>query len=804
MPPSAHHRLRIFTPLVLLGLLGWVLLLRWPSLGATLWNVDEAIHAAVARSLLDGGTLYRDAIDQRTPLTYGLFAAAFAVFGDNNLYAVRLALAVLVAATAFGVHLVGRRTRDTATGVFAALVFAALSTNLLPASDAFAAHTEWAVIAFTTAGAWWFWRGNSRPGLGLGFGTGALFALAFLSKQPSLLDFAAPVATSVWLAANGTWKRRDGTLTLAGLLLGFATTVGATALWFASRGALGDAVFYTWTYNLTYYGPEIGWLDRAASGLGPLRLLLREYPLVLGAGLGSAALLLVRLAQLAPSPALKRANGWHCYLLVWAGAALAGAASSGRGFEHYTIQCLPPFALAAGLALGELSTAARRLWTGSHRARATLLALPVAAVLGSTLRHPLAALEPPLPPPDPALRASAFIGERTSPDEPLFVWGYNPDIHLYSNRKPAARFVYCSFLTGLIPWTNLDPQKDTAYAIVPGAMAQLLADLERSRPPFVVDCSPGPHRNFHKYPITNFAALQSLLDRDYAVVDAGRFVPQGFRLHLIRDHARRAPLPLAGGPAVAAPSPPRLTGRADVGAEATTYTVECAAEDGRLQRLELLVDDTVVDGVSMLPCEGLSAALTAPFGTLPPGRHVVAARATRADGSSTLSAPIVVFSSAEGLPPESLAAFRIPVIARAALPLSIRAPFGPTARREGDSTVYAVHVPSSMAFPLPEHARRLTGAFGIRPGAFANQGAGTDGAGFHIRLVAPDGARSPLLDRLLRPAEVEGDRPLQRFSIDLPPAPPGSRLEFTTDPGPADNSAYDWTIWTDLAIDCTE
>ena len=32
-----------------------------------MWNVDETIHATVAEVLLDGGTLYRDAIDQRTP-----------------------------------------------------------------------------------------------------------------------------------------------------------------------------------------------------------------------------------------------------------------------------------------------------------------------------------------------------------------------------------------------------------------------------------------------------------------------------------------------------------------------------------------------------------------------------------------------------------------------------------------------------------------------------------------------------------------------------------------------------------------
>jgi hypothetical protein len=50
-------------------LVGVALWLRWPTLGFSLWNVDEAIHAAAARTILDGGGLYRDAVDQRTPLT---------------------------------------------------------------------------------------------------------------------------------------------------------------------------------------------------------------------------------------------------------------------------------------------------------------------------------------------------------------------------------------------------------------------------------------------------------------------------------------------------------------------------------------------------------------------------------------------------------------------------------------------------------------------------------------------------------------------------------------------------------------
>ena len=803
MSRSTSASSRLLLPALFAALLGWVLFLRWPSFGATLWNVDESIHAAVARTLLDGGTLYRDAIDQRTPLTYWLFAGVFALFGENNLFAVRLLLAVALAAVAFLLFLVGRRTRGTATGLCAAGLFVALSTNLLPAADAFAVHTEWAVIAFTTAGAWWFWRRADTPSFRSGAVGGALFALAFLSKQPALLDFAAPLATVLWLGVSGTWSYRATARNLAGLLAGYAAVVGLALLPLAAAGALDDALFYAWTYNLRYYGPETSAFDRACATLQPFRLLASTYPAVLVAGLAAAAILPVRLVQLHASPRQKAANARHCYLLVWAGAALAGAAASGRGFEHYAIQCLPPFSLAAALVLAEAPA-----WTASlagltrRIARAAIFAVLALAGI-SILWTPLAARRAPLPPLDPALESAAFLRERTSAADSLFVWGYNPDIYLYADRRPASRFVYCSFLTGLIPWTNLDPQKDTAYAIVPGSMDILLGELVRNRPAAIVDCSPGPHRNFHKYPIAHFPRLQGLLDRDYAVADPGRFVAQGFRLHLLRDHARRTPLPLAGGPAVAAPTAPQLGGSATVEPQPVPYSVACDAPDGRLQRLELLVDGTVVDGVSVAPCRGLNIVLVAPFDRLGTGQHRVVARATRADGSMTLGDELAVVCQADLIPPEKLSEFRLPAVTQTLSPLSIRAPFGPAAQREGESFIYAVHAPSSMVFPLSPEVRRVRGGFGIRPGAYAPDNASpTDGARFRILLHTADGSCAALLERQIQPRDFEADRPVQHFELALPPHAAGSRLEFTTDPGPANNAACDWTVWSDLAIDC--
>ena len=165
---------RVFLLLLLAALTGWVFLLRGPTFDTPVWNVDEAIHASVARTLLDGGVLYRDAVDQRTPLTYYVFAAIFAVAGPNNLWAVHAVLAGVIVLTGAGLILLARRAQTLGAGAWAAFIFAALSTNLLDPGDGNAAHTEWFAVLFTTWGAWWFWRTIDAPGFRSAGGWGAL------------------------------------------------------------------------------------------------------------------------------------------------------------------------------------------------------------------------------------------------------------------------------------------------------------------------------------------------------------------------------------------------------------------------------------------------------------------------------------------------------------------------------------------------------------------------------------------------------------------------------------------------------
>jgi 4-amino-4-deoxy-L-arabinose transferase-like glycosyltransferase len=535
-------RLRRSVFLAGLLLLGLALGLRWPTFGAGLWNVDEAIHATAARTLLDGGVLYRDAVDQRTPLSYYVVAAIFAVAGENNLWTVRAFIALLIAGTGLLLAVAGRTLRNPVAGLAAGVLYVLLATSALFQGDANAANTEWFVAFFSSAAAVVFLAGAAPATPRRLVVCGALLGAAFLSKQPALLDLAAPLAVLIYAGWRGRGSSAQIIRQGAMVIVGWLVPVLLAAIYFAAHGALRDAVFYTWSYNLAYYGPEVDLGARAASAVVPFRLIGGAQPWLLACWLTGALAVAHRLLQRQPAPGETAGNPGLVYVAAWSLAGVAGAAAGGRSFDHYTIQFLAPFCLGAGLTLSRLADWIRP--SGRRLAR-VLAAAALAIVAYDAIATAIAARGRTWHDASSA-RVSAYIREQSGPSDRIFVWGYHPDIYVQADRRPASRFLYASFLTGLVPWTNVAPDRDTTYAIVPGAMDQLLADLAARPPLYIVDCSAGPNRHWQKYPLEKFPALQAFIRERYRLADAQQFVPQGFRLYRLRrsdEPAERSDIP---------------------------------------------------------------------------------------------------------------------------------------------------------------------------------------------------------------------------------------------------------------------
>src|SRR2546430_12465968 len=76
-----------------------VVILRAPTLLPSLYTTDEGYYGTIANDILDGGAVYRTAVDTKPPGMYYIYAGVFRVAGRNNLFAVHLLAIFVVVAT---------------------------------------------------------------------------------------------------------------------------------------------------------------------------------------------------------------------------------------------------------------------------------------------------------------------------------------------------------------------------------------------------------------------------------------------------------------------------------------------------------------------------------------------------------------------------------------------------------------------------------------------------------------------------------------------------------------------------------
>ncbi|RXK55279.1 hypothetical protein ESB00_05110 [Oleiharenicola lentus] len=128
------------------------------------------------------------------------------------------------------------------------------------------------------------------------------------------------------------------------------------------------------------------------------------------------------------------------------------------------------------------------------------------------------------------------------------------------------------------------------------------------------------------------------------------------------------------------------------------------------------------------------------------------------------------------------------------------APFGAQLSQVEGGLEYYAHAPSSLVYRAAAGATTLRGSFGLYDGAYAATNAGaSDGAEFLVHWHAADGRSEMIFRRLLRPRDEPADRGPQDFAVPLPAG--AGELEFAIGPGPAGNSASDWTYWRHLRLE---
>jgi protein-tyrosine-phosphatase len=394
---------------------------------AVLW-ADDNLPLAAAQELAHGKTLYRDVWFDKPPLV----AWVPLLWGARAGLLLRLAGAmyVLLAAAVAG-HMArvrwGVREGLIASGLFAFFLTFGLPSAVIPlASDMLLILPHLAAIYFA-------WNGQA-------FWSGAAAGVGLLASSKAIMV----------LLACALWRWREAPL----LLAGFVAPNAIAMAWMWAHGSLGEFYRQAWEWGGIYArntfveNPLAEGLKRSANWMG------FQAALVVGAAI-----------------ALWRERDWK--LTAWIVISFCGVILGLRFFPRYYFLLLPPMVLIAA-----------RGWASGWGRR---FRLPVVALV-VLLSVPAIRFRPGVLSRDLAIdRDSHAAGDKlralATPGDSLFVWGFRPDIFIYSGLPAGTRFLESQPISVVLA----DRHLFSSQAIAPEFTAPNRAELLRARPTWVVD-----------------------------------------------------------------------------------------------------------------------------------------------------------------------------------------------------------------------------------------------------------------------------------------------------------------------------
>jgi 4-amino-4-deoxy-L-arabinose transferase-like glycosyltransferase len=213
-----------------------VVVLRAPTLLPSMYTIDEAYYSTIANDMLDGGTVYRTAVDTKPPGMYYIYAGVFRVAGRNNLFTVHLLAVFVVAATALVLRRIGARVADDWAGAWSGISYAVFVHAYWP-GDALGANSEIFASLPLALSVLAFLEGQKKLGWGLMFLSGALVGVATLIRQPSAVNLGVMLACLVyyWLISRSPSVAR---VLAAGssIVIGFIAVIAVLAWYLSAAG----------------------------------------------------------------------------------------------------------------------------------------------------------------------------------------------------------------------------------------------------------------------------------------------------------------------------------------------------------------------------------------------------------------------------------------------------------------------------------------------------------------------------------------------------------------------------------------
>jgi len=414
-----------------------------------LW-ADEDYHLAAAIQLLHGKMLYRDLWYDKPPLS----ALAAVLFGAWPGWPLRIAASLFAAASCgvafrFASALWSRREGYWAAGLLAFSLIFYLPAATIPLEP------DTLMILPHLAAIYLAWK--HKP-LAAGLVAGLAFALNIKGLAVLLVCL---------IFEPAAWP-----LVLAGFFLPNALLLG----WLISQHAFSAYVESVWRWGLLYAGAPPG--DSPVEGA---LIRIRNWLGFHGALTLAAAWYWLR---------AKKEDSIAIRTLLWAAVSFAAAGVGWLFSPHYLNQMLPPLVIAGARGIcvlaGETRVPLRRIGA------ALLAAYALVAMIRFGPRYFLLAADDLAGRPhawrDVALdqesrQVAALVRTLAKDGDTIFIWGYRPNLIVYTRLPVASRMWESQPLTGV----PADRHLRDASSVDPDWARQNRAELTRSSPSFIVD-----------------------------------------------------------------------------------------------------------------------------------------------------------------------------------------------------------------------------------------------------------------------------------------------------------------------------
>jgi hypothetical protein len=397
-----------------------------------LW-AEEDLPMAAAKQMAFGKTLYRDVWFDKPPL----LAAQYLAWGVRAGWVLRVAgaLFALLAcwlAYAFARDLWGQQEGLWAAGLLGFFLIFDFPSAVIPLA------ADLTMLVPHLAAMWLAFRGRA-------FWSGLCAGVAFLVNTKAMFVLA---ACAVWcFPAMGL------------LAAGFLAVNAVAAVWLGWSGALVPYLDQVWRWGFLYAGSTF------------LEHPVRDGIVKTANWLGFHSALVVAALWNRDSQSFR----WK--MLAWAVISLAAAVVGWRFFPRYFFQVLPVVVIAASRGMVLMK-----------RWRVLVLALLLVPVVRFGPRYVLLASGRSQEWKDVAMdqdsqSAARLVREIARPGDTLFVWGFRPDLFVYTGLPAATRFLDSQPLTGVPADRHL-----TQSAPVGVDFTRVnREELARSRPSIVMD-----------------------------------------------------------------------------------------------------------------------------------------------------------------------------------------------------------------------------------------------------------------------------------------------------------------------------